>query len=370
MRGSIKPLSKGKWRVKWDAPKGADGTRRQHEHRFSGTKAQAEAFLAEQIAAQTTGAYVEPSKLTVKGYLEQWLQGYAAANTTIRTQQGYREKARYLIEGLGATLIQQLRPQQISRLYADMLGKGLSPTTIVHVHRLLREALHHAEQQDLIARNPADRVKPPRMVRPEVKVWNDEQLRRFLDAAKDDLYRDWYVLALLTGMRRSELAGLRWPNVDTEKARLAVVETPQQVVGTCMVVGRPKTAKSRRSVALDADAIAVLKGIRARQKQAALRRGEPWDPEGHVLPFYPGDVTRRFRQIVRKAGLPPLTLHGLRHQHASALLARGVHAKVVSERLGHSNIAITMDTYSHVLPGLQEDAIRGLGRIYSIEDAV
>src|SRR5581483_1636140 len=99
MRGSIKPLSKGKWRVKWDAPKGADGTRRQHEHRFSGTKAQAEAFLAEQIAAQTTGAYVEPSKLTVKGYLEQWLQGYAAANTTIRTQQGYREKARYLIEG-------------------------------------------------------------------------------------------------------------------------------------------------------------------------------------------------------------------------------------------------------------------------------
>ena len=167
-------------------------------------------------------------------------------------------------------------------------------------------------------------------------------------------------------MRRSELAGLRWDQVDLVARRLGVVNTLQHITGRGLVEGAPKTAKSRRSIALSDTAVDLMHVIRGSQIQLSQAAGPAWEETGYVFvqadgtPIDPDTATKDFTAIVRHAGLPRLTFHGLRHAHATLLLSAGVHPKVVSERLGHSNIAITMDTYSHVLPGLQEAAVASL----------
>jgi integrase len=193
-------------------------------------------------------------------------------------------------------------------------------------------------------------------------MWDVETIGRFLEAARQSRFSDLYQLAVLTGMRRSELCGLKWENVDLLTSRASVVQTLQRIKGHGLVEGQPKTARSRRSIALSPQAVDLLHAVRGRQIEQQLEVGPLWQNTGYVFtqstgtPVIPGHVTQDFANIIRKAGLPYLTLHGLRHAHATLLLTARVHPKVVSERLGHSNIAITMDIYSHVLPGLQEEA--------------
>ena len=167
-------------------------------------------------------------------------------------------------------------------------------------------------------------------------------------------------------MRRSELTGLCWEHVDLDASRVRVVETLQRLTGQGLAVGQPKTARSRRSISLSPEAIKLLESVRDYQTAQRLLMGDGWTDTGYVFtrpderPVIPDELSQDFQRIVRKTGLPPLTLHGLRHAHATILLSAGVHAKVVSERLGHSNIAVTMDTHSHVLPSLQEAAANTL----------
>jgi integrase len=170
-------------------------------------------------------------------------------------------------------------------------------------------------------------------------------------------------------MRRSELSGLRWENTDLEAGTLRVVETRLRVAGLGVTVGQPKTRRSRRTVDLDDSASDLLREIRGRQLLQAAEYGEAWEDSGYLFtqpdgrPIDPDEATHAFTEATRRAGLPHLTLHGLRHVHATQLLKNNVHVKIVSERLGHATIAITLDTYSHVLPGLQRDTIRRLGRL-------
>jgi integrase len=180
--------------------------------------------------------------------------------------------------------------------------------------------------------------------------------------AWESRFCELYQLAILTGLRRSELCGLKWENVDLVARRFSVVETLQRIKGYGLVEGRPKTARSRRSIALSPQAVDVLHAIRGRQIEQQLEAGPLWQSTGYVFtqadgsPVAPDMISKDFCALVRKAGLPHLTFHGLRHAHATLFLVAGVNPKVVSERLGHSNIAITMDIYSHVIPGLQEEA--------------
>jgi integrase len=237
----------------------------------------------------------------------------------------------------------------------------------LHAHRVvLREALGHAVKREQLARNPADATTPPRPQRKTIEMWDVDTINGFLDAASDSPYRGYYDLAVLTGMRGSELCGLKWENVDLTAGKLMVVSTLQRIYGKGLLEGQPKTAKSRRSLALSARALAGLKRIRRQQAEQKLAAGSAWKGTGFVFtqpdgkPIDPDALTHDFQDIVRKAELPHLTLHGLRHAHATLLLTRGIHPKVVSERLGHSTISITMGTYSHVLPGLQEEAAQVL----------
>ena len=197
-------------------------------------------------------------------------------------------------------------------------------------------------------------------------MWDVDTIHSFARAAQASRFHDFYHMAVLTGMRRSKLAGLKWGKVDLANGRLSVTTTLQRIDGKGLVEGQPKTLRSRRSIALSPVAVDLLHSIRGRQMEQQLIAGNAWQSLGYVFtqadgtPVYPDDITKDFALIVREARLPHLTLHGLRHASATLLLSANVAPKVVSERLGHSNIAVTMDTYSHVLPGMQEAAALAL----------
>ena len=193
-------------------------------------------------------------------------------------------------------------------------------------------------------------------------MWDVDTILRFLEATRAGRFGTLYRFATLTGMRRSEICGLKWDCVDLSKSSLSVVNTLQRIAGYGLVEGQPKTAKSRRFIALSPDTVDLMHGIRGRQIEQRLSVGDAWRESGYVFtevdgsPIVPDKVTQDFARVVKRSGLPYLSFHGLRHVHATLLLLAGTNPKIVSERLGHSNIAITMDIYSHVLPGLQEAA--------------
>jgi integrase len=273
---------------------------------------------------------------------------------------------RYLDPTIGAVPLQGLTARHVQGVYAGMLEKGLSNTTVVQLHRILREALSHAVKWGILTRNVADATSPPKVQHKEIEMWDVDTVLRVMDGVRESRFGDLYPLAILTGLRRSELCGLKWEHVDLVRGRLSVVSTLQHITGYGLVEGQPKTARSRRSIALSPQAVDLLHAIRNQQIAQLLEAGPVWQNTGYVFTqadgslLAPDMISKDFCAFVRKAGLPHLTFHGLRHAHATLLLTDGVHLKIVSERLGHSNIAITADTYSHVLPGLQEQAVLGL----------
>ena len=374
MNGSIRQRSTGTWQLRYDAPPDGTGKRRFISETFKGNKKDADRVLRERLAAIENGGYVGRDTETVGRFLTRWLETYAATNTTLRTQEGYRGNIqRYIAPAIGSVELQKLTALHIQKMYAGLLERGLGNRTVLHVHRVLRKALADGVKWGLLVRNVADAATSPRPENKEMEMWDTETIARFIGATESHRFRDFYLLALLTGLRRSELCGLKWDNVDLVARRLSVVSTLQRIIGKGHVEGQPKNRHSRRSVALSPQAVDVLHAMRGQQIEYQLAAGPLWQSTGYVLtqvdgrPMNPIKVTQEFTALVRKAGLPHLTLHGLRHAHATLLLIAGVHPKVVSERLGHSNIAITMDTYSHVLPGLQEEAVLALDALVAIK---
>jgi integrase len=237
-----------------------------------------------------------------------------------------------------------------------------SPKTVRHVHTLLHKALNDAVRWGHLARNPASLAEAPRPRTPEMHVWTAEQLRTFLhEVERERLYAAWLLL-ITTGMRRGEVLGLTWENVDLRAGRLSVVHSLTVVDYHRVAMLEPKTAKGRRSVALDPATIDALRAHRKQQLEERMVAGPTTQDSGLVFtrpsgaPIHPEYVSRRFTQLSRRAGLPRIRLHDLRHSYATAALTTGISAKVVSERLGHSSVSITLDIYSHVLPSIDEEA--------------
>ena len=368
MQGSIQQRSKGSWRLRYDGPPDANGKRKQVTETVRGTKKQADQIMRERMAALDSGSYVAKHKETVAEFMHGWLATYVATNTFLRTQHGYKGYIRRYIEpNIGKVPLQKLTARQIQGIYSKMSEKGLSASTISQLHIILKEALSHAVKCGIITRNVAEAATPPRRQRKPMKMWDDDTVDNFLEIARTVRYGDIYLFAVHTGMRRSEITGLKWENVDLERGRLSVVETLQRITGFGLVQGEPKTLRSRRSIALSPEAVDLLHSVRSRQIEQSLAVGDAWQNAVHVFtesdgtPVIPDKITQHFCRVIRKYDLPHLTFHGLRHACATLLLSDNVNPKIVSELLGHSNIATTMDTYSHVLPGLQEAAVSRLG---------
>jgi integrase len=274
----------------------------------------------------------------------------------------YRSKAEHhLIPAIGHVNLQKLTTAMLNALYTDLLERGTGPRTVQYVHATIRKALNDAVRQGLLVRNPALHATPPKVHRRELQTWTAQQLRRFLDTVQAErLHAAWRVAAL-TGMRRGEVLGLRWADIDLDQGWLSVRQA-LIVVDRQVQVSAPKTARGRRLIALDPGTITALRIHHAQQAAERLALGPTWTADDLVFtredgqPLHPDWFRRRFERRVARAGLPKIRFHDLRHTHATLALQAGVHPKVISERLGHATVAITLDIYSHAIPALQHDA--------------
>jgi len=379
MKGHLRERGKGNWWAVVDIGRDPEtGKRRQKWHRLAATgKRQAQQELSKLLADLAGGTYVEPAKLTVGEYLERWLADYARVNVAAKTFERYEGIIRrHLIPNLGGYPISKLQPLHIQEYYSRALQSGrldkrpgnLSPTTVLHHHRVLREALGQAVRWQIIPRNPADAVEPPRPARKEMRVLTAEQIDRLLETAKGTPLYMPILLAAATGMRRGEILGLRWQDVDLNAATVSVCRTLEITKGR-MAFKEPKSAKSRRVITLPAFAVEALRCHRIEQAEHRLRVGPAYEDQGLVCATERGtpmifNFERDYLALLNKANIPRVRFHDLRHSHATLLLAQGVHPKIVSERLGHSAVGITLDTYSHVLPAMQKEAAEKIDSLF------
>ncbi len=378
MQGHIVKRGKDSWSVIINL--GRDpltGKRRQLWRSIKGTKKEAEALRVELLHQRDSGVDAPPGKLTVAQYLERWLRDYAEPNTSPKNYRTCSDTVRrHLIPAIGSLLLTKLRPQHIQGFYARLLregrldGKGgLSPRSVQRQHQVLHVALRHAVQWQLLSLNPADAVQPPRGQRQEIRPLGLDEIQRLLTAADETPYGTLVNLALMTGLRLGELTGLRWGDTDLEAGAIHVQQVCQWLPHQGATFRPPKTPKSRRAVALSPDTVERLRRHRQQQLETRVALGPDYEGRDLVMatplgtPIDPSNLRRAWRAILKTAGIASLRFHDLRHAHASLMLQQGVHPKIVSERLGHSGVGITLNLYSHVAPGLQEQAAAGLDRL-------
>jgi len=350
-----------------------DNNGKRHNETIKGNRKRAEAVLTQHRVALEGGTFTGKKNLTVGLYLQGWLDTYAVPNCSAKTVQAYRQTVNRYTVDIAHLQLQKLEATDIQPIYADMSKQKLSNNTIDSLHKVLHIALNTAVKQGVLKRNVMAAVIAPKVVSKQVEVWDPETRSKAIEVLKDSRFGDFYLLALLTGMRKGELAGLKWANVDLERGRLQVVNTLQRISGRGLVLGVPKTERSRRSIALSDAAVGLLHEVRGKQTIQKAEIADAWTQSGFVLTHQDGMpldsevVSKAFTKLVKEAGFPDLTMHGLRHTHATILLEQGVNPKVVSERLGHASVATTMDIYSHVLPDMQEKAAQVIDTVLASE---
>jgi integrase len=365
-RGSIRQRSKvrrNSWTVQvYLGVDPATGRKRYRSEAVVGTRAQAQRRLTEILRDLDAGGAPVPSGLTVGEYLADWLRDGSGPRVGSRTLEGYRDHVRlYISPRIGRVALARLTPRQVQDMEAELVrnggrgGRGLSPRTVSQTHRILHKALEDAVRLGLVSRNVSRLVDPPRFSRHEVRTLAWDEVLRFLGGVDDPLLRTLFLLAVHTGLRRSELLGLQWRDVDLKGGVLSVRRgLVKHASGSRL--SEPKSGRGR-VVVLTEESAGALSDFRERHSgngDFVFCR-----PDG--TPLKPASVSQAFRRTVHRVGLEGLRFHDLRHTHASLMLSEGVHLKVVSERLGHSSVAITGDIYSHVQPSVQREAVERFG---------
>jgi len=331
--------------------------------------------LAKRLAAEVEGRDDKTRSLTLGAYLtNQWLPG--KANTLAEsTWDGYRRKMeRHILPTLGKIPIRRLKVDHLDSLYDSKLRpvdagvKALAPKTVLEIHQIIRGALNDAVKRGILTRNVAAAAHAPRLrsiPKHEAQAWTADQVSVFLRAAIGHRLFPPFWLAANTGMRRSELLGLRWPDIDFDKARLSI-NRGLVAVGYELCESRGKTANSRRSIDLDPttlDVLAAWKTWTTIEHRVAATEADFMFTNADGGPVHPHSISQAFERVTRNAGVPAIRFHDLRHTHATLLIKEGVPVKVVSERLGHATTAFTIETYQHVLPGMQADAANLFGQL-------
>lgn len=381
-RGRRKACKKahGSWYYVVDVT-GPGGRRRQVKRGGFATQREAQAALAELVDQAAKGEVAHDERQTLAAWLEVWLADKVAKGLRATTAKSYRQHIDgHIVPAIGHVRLRDLRPTHVEQLLAEVAKpkagrkKAPGPSTVRRVHATLRSALSTAKKRRLIALNPAVDVELPAASRPRVRPWEPGDLGRFLDHAAHDPFGVLFEVMAATGLRRGEALGLRWCDVDLERGILVVrqqaIQFPKPpACETCGQVhagvrfGRPKTRSGEdRVVDLDQRTTGALLEHRLRQDTGRATWGPAYVDHDLVFaredgsPTPPDQMSKRFRELVAEAGLRPIRLHDLRHGQASLMLAAGVPIAVVSKRLGHSSIALTSDTYSHLLEGVGRDA--------------
>ena len=361
--GSISRRKGGGWMAQYTVYT-AEGRKRRTL--YGKTRAEVAAKLAKALSDREGGMVFDAGSLTLGDYLDRWGNDSVKDSVKQRTFENYAYVVRlHLKPALGATKLKALTPADVQRLYRSKLDSGLSARTVQLIHTTLHKALGQAVRWTLVPRNVTDAVTAPRPAKKEIRPLNPEQAQALLDAAREDPLEALYVLSVNAGLRRGELLGLRWADVDLERGYLRVrQQLTRAKVG--LTFTSPKGGKTR-GVKLTRRAIDALRRHRERQRAEKLRLAGLWRETGLVFTTATGTpldgdnlVKRSFGPLLERAGLPRIRFHDLRHTFATVLLSRGTHPKVVQEMLGHANISQTLDTYSHVLPDMQDGAVAAM----------
>jgi integrase len=367
MKGHIRERSPGHWAIVIDVRDPQTGKRKRRWHSFTGTKRQAQIECSRLISAAQRGTGLEPSRVTLAEFLDRWL-AHMRPQISARTHERYTELVtKNIAPALGNVILSRLQAVQISEAYARALvsgrrdGKGgLSPASVHYQHRVLKKALGQAVKWRLLPGNPIDAVDPPRVERTRMQTYDMAQTAEALALVRHTRLYVPVLLALLCGLRRGEITALRWRNVDLDGAQLAIVESTEQT-SKATRLKETKTGRAR-TVALPSLVVEELRQHWIKQAQELLQIGIRQSGESFVYsredgkPMQPRSLTHAWDQFRARTTLPRIRFHDLRHSHATHLLAGNIHPKIASERLGHSKVGITLDLYSHVLPGMQADA--------------
>lgn len=361
MRGHIRKY-KGRWAGVVELERDPVTGKRRQKWVYADTEKECQRKVNELIYRIQTNTYVETSKLKMNDYLDMWLKNYAKGNVAPSTYRSYEGIVRvHLKPRIGSIDINKLKPIRIQQLYTELLDTHLSSTSVLYIHRVLHKALQEAVKWGLITSNPADNVNPPKKRKIQYSTWDSDTISKALELAEGTLLYVPIVLAATTGARLGEICGLQWNDVDLETGQISIRYTYQKINGNWELKS-VKTNGSNRLVIIPKAVIQILRKHRLWQKKNMAFFGPDYHynnfvntwPDGRpVLTEY---ITKNFKKFIKEHGLPEIRFHDLRHTHATELLKMGVNPKIVSERLGHSNIRITLDTYSHVVPTLQKEA--------------
>ncbi len=388
MRGSIRKQGKDSWRITislgWnEAKKKYD----KYQETVKGLKRDAEARLAELITKFEKGININPEKITFGEYLDRWLNDYGRIKLAPRTLESYISIIKnHLKPNLGNIQLARLSPAHLREFYSKSLTEGrkdgkkskgtkLTANTVGHFHRLIHLALNQAVKWELLSRNVAEAVDPPKQaseLEEEVQdmvFLNEEEIERLLNGIKGTyLYLPAYI-AVNTGMRMGEVLGLRWKDIDLKRETLTIRQTLQTINREIRIRPKAKTKGSQRTIDLPKNLIQELKKHRLEQKKNMLALGELYQKQYDLVccredgsPIKSTSFGSYFVTMAKRCGLN-ISFHALRHTHASLLIKAGVHPKVISERLGHSSISVTMDLYGHLMQGMQKEAARKIDEI-------
>lgn len=361
MRGNIRKRSKNSWTITIELPKDiSTGKRKQKYYTVKGTKKDADKFLTEKLRELDTGLLIDNKKMKFSEYLDYWKEE-TFDNLEVTTKEGYIQKInKHIKPCLGNILLENLKPLHLQNFYKEKLkngkldGKGgLSERTVLSIHRIIYSALGQAVKWQLVIRNVAEAVEPPKAKKYKAEFLNEEQAVQLIKCAKStDIYIP-IILAIYTGARRGEILGLNWNNVDLENGTIKIIDNLCSTENG-IIIKQPKTDSGIRTIAISETLVNELKKHKIKQMENKMKFGNEYEDnnmvccyeDGHL--FNPKRFSAKFNELLKKNKLPHIRFHDLRHSHASLLVKMGIQPKEISSRLGHSNIGITMDLYSHV----------------------
>jgi len=335
------------------------------------TKRQAEKRLGELLTQIETGLNVAASHTAFGQFLNEWLERYVSKRVRGSTMNGYRQRAKHIVGGLGDVSMVDLRPDHLIEYYDSKLS-NLSGSTLTKHHHLIVDCLSDAIKWNLVTRNVGIAVEPPRAPKKEMKALSTGETHRFLDNCTTEPWRTIFHTLIWTGIRRSELLGLQWNDLDLDMAFMTIRRSLVRLQNGTYVPDEPKTSSGARSLDLAPSTCLLLKQRRADQERDVELLGIPSSQANFVFghpdgtPRTPSTVTQQFRRIASRAGLSGVRLHDLQHTHASLMPQHGTDIKTISTRLGHSSVAFTMDTYAHLLPGMQKAAMEKFEEAFAV----